>query len=320
MVVGAPFKSLFFGYSRIRDIFGQLEDGGEEKQHMKLLVDCMDGLFREMGPKMKDLQSKGMIDAVNIWALFPKGAIVYSRHGGHDRALEVVKFQDWRLECRSLAFDGSIFGWESVEITLKEFTGTRNINELEAYPLRFHPEQKALEESLAKRGAKALEYQDISLLDYDGQAHGRRQALGCDFVAGKVLLATLEYYSGIIFMTTNLLEGVDPAIISRLDIHLEYPCLDFATRLQLWRNLLLMPIPQPLLFEDIRDDVTVTPASIPSPAPNPTLDDIRLAEADFRDLASWRVNGRDIKHAVKNATKWCYIKKEPITSRHCRRG
>ncbi|KAK7921610.1 Vacuolar protein sorting-associated protein 4B [Apiospora marii] len=556
MVVGAPFKSLFFGYSRIRDIFGQLEDGGEEKQHMKLLVDCMDGLFREMGPKMKDLQSKGMIDAANIWALFPKGAIVYSRHGGHDRALEVVKLQDWRLECRSLAFDGSIFGWESVEITLKEFTGTRNINELEAYPLRFHPEQKALEESLAKRGAKALEYQDISLLDYDGQAHGRRQvlryyledeydvvdewlyiksngrvvvdvyqgknhisvarnvtrltpdipdrsgwpfpqgrrptlqeqgvfreviganrtclmlmspttvayhlkekiwavspaivsidglsptswndaafdqlvlpestkdivrtfvethkttqALGCDFVAGKgkglvillsgptgtgktltvesvvlsntqvsdkvkkplyhlqagklgskpstvssslqkayrmceewdgvllldeadalirdrdrdthasedlccafpVLLATLEYYSGIIFMTTNLLEGVDPAIISRLDIHLEYPCLDFATRLQLWRNLLPMPTQQPPLFEDINDDMTVTPASIPSPTPNSTLDDIRLAEADFRDLASWRVNGRDIKHAVKNATKWCFIKKEPIT-------
>ncbi|KAK8076950.1 hypothetical protein PG996_003120 [Apiospora saccharicola] len=530
MVVHFPFKPLFFGYSRIRDIFAQLDDEGEDKQHMKLFVDCLEGLFKELTLKIEEFQSKGMIEAANQWVLFPKGQIVYSRVQGYDRALEVVQLTDLRLACRSLVFDGSSFGWEPVDIELTQFAGNRNINELEAYPFKYHPEWKTLEDELVNRGTKGLEYQDVCFLDYDGQAQGRRQvmredpedeydfidellyiksngrvvvdafrgqqqipvprrltpltppassvskwpcpqgrrptppgtkltvsidglsptswndhafdqlvlpestkdivrtfvgthkttqALGCDFVAGKgrglvillsgptgtgktltvesvsdkvkkplyhlqagklgskpstvssslqeayrmceewdgvllldgeqpgfqvsssqlpvltqaptpeadalirdrdrdthasedlccVLLATLEYYSGIIFMTTNLLEGVDPAIISRLDIHLEYPCLDFATRLQLWRNLLPIPNPPSPLYDDVNDDVTVTPASIPSPTPDHSC----LTEGDFRDLASWKVNGRDIKHAVKNATKWCYIKKEPIT-------
>ena len=29
-------------------------------------------------------------------------------------------------------------------------------------------------------------------------------------------------------------------------------------------------------------------------------------------LAAWVLNGRDIKHAVNNTTKWCYIKKAPV--------
>lgn len=175
MNLAVPFKSLFSRHQRIRESFGQLEDGSEEKQHLKLLVDCMDGLFREWGPTIRDRQSKGRIDAANLWVLYPKGEVVYSRHGGHDRAFEVEQLNDWRLTCCSLVFDGSLVGWESVDITLKQFTGSRKINELEAYPLRFHPEQKVLKEKLVKRGARALEYQDISLLDYDGQAHGRRQ-------------------------------------------------------------------------------------------------------------------------------------------------
>lgn len=118
-------------------------------------------------------------------------------------------------------------------------------------------------------------------------------------------------------MTTNLLEGVDPAIISRLDIHLEYSCLDFGTRLQLWRNLLPIPIPQPPL-DDSNDDVTVTPASTWTPSPTP--DHSCLTEGDSRDLASWKANGRDIKHAVKNATKWCFIKQEPITLEELQTG
>ncbi|KAK8094924.1 AAA family ATPase [Apiospora hydei] len=125
-----------------------------------------------------------------------------------------------------------------------------------------------------------------------------------------VLLATLEYYSGIIFMTTNILEGLDPAIVSRLDIHLEYSCLDFPTRLRLWRNLLPPPSipPQPSPAETDDSDVTMTPADA---APVP--DHHSLTEADLLDLAYWNVNGRDIKHAVKNARKWCYIKGKPVT-------
>ncbi|KAK7947865.1 ATP-dependent zinc metalloprotease FtsH [Apiospora aurea] len=452
MTVHAPFQALFFGQARISDRFKQLEEGCEEKQHLKLLVDVMKDLFIDLAPRVNDFLRKGIIDGAYLWALFPKGQIVYSRHLGHDQAFQVQQLKERNLWCRHVAFDGSAFGWAYATISIREFTGTRSINELEVYPIAFHPRHEELKAELIQRGRKSLDYQGICFLDYEGQAEGRRmivnedyddyedegygpetlhiktkyadeiaipvsvsidglsptswvdnafdqlvlpestkdlvltfveshkttQALGSDFVAGKgrglvfllcgptgtgktltvesvsdkvrrplyhlqagemgskpvslksslqkafrlceewdgvllvdVLLATLEYYSGIIFMTTNILAGRDPAIVSRLDIHLEYSCLDFPTRLQLWRNLLLPPpsiLPQPSPAETDDSDVTMTPADAAAVPGHHGL-----TEADLLDLASWNVNGRDIKHAVKNARKWCYTKGKPVT-------
>ncbi|KAI1842643.1 hypothetical protein JX266_011105 [Neoarthrinium moseri] len=105
-----------------------------------------------------------------------------------------------------------------------------------------------------------------------------------------VLLATLEYYSGVIFLTTNLPEDIDDAVASRLDIHLNYPNLDFSARLQLWRSFLY-------LSKDNSDDECV----------------ISLSDDELQTVALWEINGRDIKHTAKNARKWCYIKGDPIT-------
>lgn len=92
-----------------------------------------------------------------------------------------------------------------------------------------------------------------------------RQRLNADADTCLVLLTTLKYYSGIIFLTTNRCDDLDPAIVSRLDIHLEYPSLDFTTRLQLWNNLLSSPKP-----------------SDPGDSSNP---DHSMTQEDFHDLA-----------------------------------
>lgn len=155
MAFNAPFKELFFCHSNIVEQFKQLEDDGEEKPHLELLVDCMKSLFSDLAPKIKSFQSKGMIDADNLWALFPKGIIVYSRSQDHDCAFEVVQLNRWRLVCRSVVFDGSTFGWVKTKFTIKEFIGTRKINELEAYPFSFHPEQNTLEDKMVKRCKKS---------------------------------------------------------------------------------------------------------------------------------------------------------------------
>ncbi|KAK8038642.1 hypothetical protein PG993_007053 [Apiospora rasikravindrae] len=495
MTLHAPFQALYFGQARISDRFARLEEGCDDKQHLKLLIDVMKDLFVDLAPRVNDLLGKGKIDAAHLWVLFPKGQIVHSRHLGHVQAFQVRSLKDWNLYCRYVAYDGAAFGWTYTNIRIHEFVGTRSANELEAYPIGFHPRHEELKEELIERGRKSLDYQGISFSDYEGPAEGRivrvydeeeeedygpetqhikatgrvvvdafrgadyvspmgslgtltpgaseetklpcpqgrrstpeeqdiyrsrigvnrlwlmlmspktvayhlkekvwvsvsveglsptsweddafeqlvlpkstkdlvltfveshktTQALGSDFVAGKVsdkvkrplyhlqagemgskpsslksslqkafrlceewdgvllldvLLATLEYYSGIIFMTTNILEGLDPAIVSRLDIHLEYSCLDFPTRLQLWRNLLPPPPSTPQPSPSGTDDSSAT---LPAPAATVPDQHHSLTEDDFLDLASWKVNGRDIKHAVKNAWRWCFIKGKPVT-------
>lgn len=49
-----------------------------------------------------------------------------------------------------------------------------------------------------------------------------------------VFLRTLEYYSGILFLTTNRIGSFDEAFISRIHISLYYPDLDEKSTLQVW--------------------------------------------------------------------------------------
>jgi SpoVK/Ycf46/Vps4 family AAA+-type ATPase len=49
-----------------------------------------------------------------------------------------------------------------------------------------------------------------------------------------VFLRSLEYYAGILFLTTNRVGGIDPAFKSRIHMSLFYPRLDFAATRKLY--------------------------------------------------------------------------------------
>ncbi|KAH8703663.1 P-loop containing nucleoside triphosphate hydrolase protein [Talaromyces proteolyticus] len=53
-----------------------------------------------------------------------------------------------------------------------------------------------------------------------------------------IFLRTLEYYKGILFMTSNHTANIDPAFSSRIHLSLEYPELDQDSRLQVWNTVL----------------------------------------------------------------------------------
>ncbi|KAK2055667.1 P-loop containing nucleoside triphosphate hydrolase protein [Colletotrichum caudatum] len=53
-----------------------------------------------------------------------------------------------------------------------------------------------------------------------------------------VFLRHLEYYSGILFLTTNIVGVIDEAFKSRIHIALRYPSIDLDSTLKIWSNLL----------------------------------------------------------------------------------
>lgn len=50
-----------------------------------------------------------------------------------------------------------------------------------------------------------------------------------------IFLRLLEYFEGIIFLTSNRLEVIDRAILSRVTLVLNYPKLSKETRAQIWK-------------------------------------------------------------------------------------
>jgi AAA+ superfamily predicted ATPase len=87
-----------------------------------------------------------------------------------------------------------------------------------------------------------------------------------------VFLRHLEYFKGVMILTTNRVETMDLAFDSRVDIRLHYSALDSTARRKVWSNFV---------------------AKLPGGS---TIDD-----GDLDRLAELALNGRQIKSAMKTA-------------------
>ncbi|KAK8152426.1 P-loop containing nucleoside triphosphate hydrolase protein [Phyllosticta citribraziliensis] len=87
-----------------------------------------------------------------------------------------------------------------------------------------------------------------------------------------VFLRLLEYYQGVMFLTTNRVEDFDHAFESRIHLTIHYPQLDVDSRLLIWRTF-------------------VQPDSAKS----------SFTEDNLKELANTELNGRQIKNVVKTA-------------------
>ncbi|RDW64256.1 ATPase-3 [Coleophoma crateriformis] len=95
-----------------------------------------------------------------------------------------------------------------------------------------------------------------------------------------IFLRELEYFRGIIFLTTNLYATIDAAFRSRVNIHLVFHPLSVSSRLVVWQKFL-----------------SRLPAATTA-----------LSDADLHQLARWDLNGREIKNTVKTVRTWCTCK------------
>ncbi|KAL1948292.1 hypothetical protein VTO73DRAFT_12367 [Trametes versicolor] len=107
-----------------------------------------------------------------------------------------------------------------------------------------------------------------------------------------VFLRHVEYYRGILFLTTNRITAFDPAFLSRIHVALHFGELSLAARTQVWRAFLRK-------------------AGIAAPAPG--VD----AEAQFvARLAAREVNGRQIKNACRTAQSLAHSRGQQLAVEH----
>lgn len=91
-----------------------------------------------------------------------------------------------------------------------------------------------------------------------------------------VLLRVLEYHQGVLFLTTNRVEDIDEAFLSRIHFALAYPALSVSARSGLWRTFISRAHPEGLC---------------------PTW----LEGQDLRMLAESGLNARQIRNVVRVA-------------------
>jgi len=103
-----------------------------------------------------------------------------------------------------------------------------------------------------------------------------------------IFLRTLEYYEGIMVLTTNRVNTLDPAFSSRIHVSLEYADLTTESRATIWQNFL----------KGIEGNV--------------------ISGAELQKLARLELNGRQVKNVVKMASLLAGRKGESLSFGHVR--
>ena len=106
-----------------------------------------------------------------------------------------------------------------------------------------------------------------------------------------VFLRLLEYYKGILILTTDRIHSFDPAIKSRIHVSIHFPNLTPDARQQVWQTFLLK-------------------------IPGISADNALLATATLRGLAAQDLNGRQIKNVVRAAYSLAKSERAVLEYRH----
>lgn len=115
-----------------------------------------------------------------------------------------------------------------------------------------------------------------------------------------IFLRLLEYYHGILFLTSNRADEMDEAFQSRISVSLGYDNLDVASRKLVWHNLLEAAGVIGQLLEDNHNNEN-----------NGDGNDDSLDA-----LAVYELNGRQIKSAIRLGMSLASTAQEPLRRHH----
>ncbi|KAH0841050.1 putative AAA family ATPase [Fonsecaea pedrosoi] len=110
-----------------------------------------------------------------------------------------------------------------------------------------------------------------------------------------IFLRLLEYFQGILFLTTNRVETFDAAFVSRIHLSLRFQNLTTKAKRTVWK----------LFIDRVKNQEGMQVANI--------------TEQDYNDLARREVNGRQIKNLVRAAQALAVHEEVPLSMVHIRR-
>jgi SpoVK/Ycf46/Vps4 family AAA+-type ATPase len=128
-----------------------------------------------------------------------------------------------------------------------------------------------------------------------------------------VFLRVLEYYEGILILTSNRVGTFDEAFKSRIQLSLHYENLTQGQRFKIWKNFL----------KRLKDMDESPPTKVTEPGVvrerkfvEPVGIDFEDVECYLSELAKIEMNGRQIRNAITTARQLAKFKKVPMNYGH----
>ncbi|KAI0506425.1 ATPase [Xylaria bambusicola] len=130
-----------------------------------------------------------------------------------------------------------------------------------------------------------------------------------------VFLRVLEYYDGILILTSNRVGTFDEAFRSRIQLTLRYENLSQTQRHKIWENFVRR-------LETLESSRTAGATSSLSPSIRTFSGcgfDFQDIRAHIPEMAERNLNGREIRNAISTARQLAMYKREPMSYKHLER-
>ncbi|GAW14684.1 hypothetical protein ANO14919_040870 [Xylariales sp. No.14919] len=173
-----PFWEFFYCWKALTESQARYEPESEEHKHVRELLGTLASQLGSGHDVARDLIRNGVITYNYLWVLFPPGTLVYSHFSDRDCQFEVKKTKygkgflapsdKYEVRCKYIEWDGESFGWKQKLIEIQEFSGTKPIQELEAYPITYNKAPEEIQSKLLERGRKFLSLGGLHHKAYNG--------------------------------------------------------------------------------------------------------------------------------------------------------
>ncbi|KAI0180807.1 P-loop containing nucleoside triphosphate hydrolase protein [Hypoxylon sp. FL1284] len=223
LVFTAPFRCFFYEWHRLEQIIREIDDP-VRKSHAQLLRKILRSELKETISQSNDLVDNGVITFDYLWTLFKPDTEVYTFDGGHDRILRLrdIKYlpllagaQVFEVAAVEIDYDGTAFGYNTQRFQIREFGGTRQIQDLNVFPASSHPRLGEIKVALRKRGElfRTIHLKPYYYTAYKGPVldDGRRRT-----VDGRIVIDASSYstsvgrwFKMIPFGSSSLKQGID---------------------------------------------------------------------------------------------------------------
>jgi len=117
----------------------------------------------------------------SLWSLFDSSDLVFTTcpetrsprcfsYGGHDQSSNDTRCHTFDIKGLYTRYNGKEFVHSCIVLKLKKFIGEKRIEELECFPLQYHPSEEEVKATLVKTAEKALSLIGINHIQYLGEA------------------------------------------------------------------------------------------------------------------------------------------------------
>jgi hypothetical protein len=150
-------------------------------KHLDLLINCVESIYLPTSRDLLPLLDHGEITYDLLPLLFKPNTLVYTTCFGtkkprcviYDSADEKVNGSGEKylsMACRYLDFDGKTIGKASINLAIPKFRGTKRINTLRAFPLKYHQDENQVKADIVECGRKFVALMDVRLVHCRGKA------------------------------------------------------------------------------------------------------------------------------------------------------